>query len=262
VHVALVRSGSTTTPYINGVVGTPVTNSIIGGNLSNAQFLTFGRMSSTTSANASVSMIDDVRFYTKALSAGEVLALYDSTDEVSSKIDSSNFFEKQDRSYSFWIKQTTHSQERLMRCAGTYIFITSAGRFYVTYYNGSGYPGTGTTPSGSNGVWQHVVITTKKVDTTALEFRFYINGVLDKIYIGDTLKHIGSSTFSIGYSDSINFFRGWLDDIRVYNEAIGLNEVKFIYNEGRGRTDPSPSSGTKSPFGGLLKSKRHQNKVL
>lgn len=86
--------------------------------------------------------------------------------------------------------------------------------------------------------WTHVVGIS---DYTAKTFSIYINGVLNKS--GGTT--FGNNTFTFGTCDSgivdatgssptpDRFFKGVIDDVRVYSRALSASEIKQLYNLGR-----------------------------
>ena len=71
------------------------------------------------------------------------------------------------------------------------------------------------------------------------------NGSQVKIYVNDALTGTASKSYNLfddytfgygGYSPSTYSFKGWLDDIRVYNRPLTMTEVETLFNEGK----PSP----------------------
>ena len=90
-------------------------------------------------------------------------------------------------------------------------------------------------PSIADGVWHHVVWV---VDRTDLQkgVRIYVDGVLN--YTGrpmtDDLNttsdlYIGMRTPSMGGG---GFFRGYLDEVEIFNRALNQTDIQVIYNAG------------------------------
>jgi len=138
------------------------------------------------------------------------------------------------RSFSFWVKLDEHN-------AGGYNFVYSYGY-------GSANSAYGTSVSANNtvqfawgndhtaadatpiGVWKHVVVT--------------YDGTLSKIYSNGIL--VGTNTKAWNTQNSANvfkfgtgaggekWFKGAIDDFKIYNRAITETEVKTIYNTENG----------------------------
>ena len=75
--------------------------------------------------------------------------------------------------------------------------------------------------------WTHIVGvyngTTQKI---------YINGILD-ITESTAYNHtFRTSNFRIGRANTIFFFDGSIDDVRIYNRALSAEEVRYHYNKG------------------------------
>lgn len=73
--------------------------------------------------------------------------------------------------------------------------------------------------------WRHVVLTSKSGET-----RIYQNGVL--LYQrNDAFDVITTNNMRIGKGVNGRYFKGKLDDIRVYYKALSTQEVNELYNE-------------------------------
>lgn len=80
--------------------------------------------------------------------------------------------------------------------------------------------------------WYHLVGTFDGATSS-----IYVNGVLSAanyFYVTTTID-TNTSSLLIGGSAS-KYFNGTLDDLRIYNRALDLREVKKLYNFGRGTT--------------------------
>jgi hypothetical protein len=82
--------------------------------------------------------------------------------------------------------------------------------------------------SASKNKWNHVIMTwdgnTKKI---------YINGLLKKNhYLPGSINYNNKSGLYIGYDSETGYFNGNIDDIRIYNRVLSLEEMEKLYNEG------------------------------
>lgn len=80
----------------------------------------------------------------------------------------------------------------------------------------------------SNGNWFHIVF----IFEGGKGYKFYINGSLDRDYPNSNLSlyDYGSASY-IGYgTDANTYFKGLIDDVRVYNRALSAAEISAIYN--------------------------------
>ncbi len=83
------------------------------------------------------------------------------------------------------------------------------------------------------GKWMHIVATYSY--STGVQ-KMYFNGVLsDSVVAGALSADTSSKNMQIGRSTAQNFsanhYRGFIDDIRIYNRAISDTEVDSIYNQ-------------------------------
>ncbi|NOZ90824.1 MAG: hypothetical protein GXO60_06035 [Epsilonproteobacteria bacterium] len=80
--------------------------------------------------------------------------------------------------------------------------------------------------------WTHIVLVR---DNSAKSIKIYVNGVLDA-NSSYTLDPVSSSSekLLIGtgeyYSDTMNNFKGKLDEIKIYNLALSQNDISNMYN--------------------------------
>lgn len=84
----------------------------------------------------------------------------------------------------------------------------------------------------SVGQWIHYVAVYDFSNDTIL---FYKNGVYRKgttfYYEGDIIPGNGTAPLRIGHRDGSNFFKGNIDDIRIYNKRLSPEEISDIYHE-------------------------------
>ena len=89
------------------------------------------------------------------------------------------------------------------------------------------------------GSWQHVVAI---YDNGSM--RFYFNGT-EYTTNQNEGNHSSSGMFTIGGNQSHsphNYYRGQIDEVAVWNEALSANEISALYNSGTG-LDASSNSG-------------------
>jgi hypothetical protein len=83
-------------------------------------------------------------------------------------------------------------------------------------------------PSGytfpSPDVWCHVVMLRKDGIT-----KFYVNGV--QTANTESSTPLVPTDFTIGSAIGIRFFKGMIDDVRIYNRALSDSEIQAIYAE-------------------------------
>ena len=97
------------------------------------------------------------------------------------------------------------------------------------------------------GVWQHVVAV---YDNGSM--KFYLNGVQ---YTSSTSEgsHSSSGTFTIGANQNGggNFYKGLIDDVALWNEALTAAEITALYNAGSG-LNAAVNSGNYTSSSNLL----------
>ena len=79
--------------------------------------------------------------------------------------------------------------------------------------------------------WLHIVST---YDSISGYSKIYYNGFIsDSLYAGNRTAHSSNLNLLIGTGKAYNnYFKGYIDDIRLYNRAITRNEVYQLYMEG------------------------------
>jgi hypothetical protein len=110
-------------------------------------------------------------------------------------------------------------------------YVSNTGRlgFYVYGNSAEQFNFTGNTAI-NNGNWHHVAAVRDANGNAYL----YLNGQLDGSVTGTTQRSL-SSSISVGIGadirDSVNFFRGTLDDIRIFNRDLNQVEIALIRNQ-------------------------------
>lgn len=114
---------------------------------------------------------------------------------------------------------------------------TTGYKFFVTNGNIVSFS-VGTTPADRidsnttlpNGIWHHIAVIYDGTNA-----RLYIDGVLDSTKILNSPTPNGSE-FAIGaiYVDKSNitdFFKGAIDEIRIWDEALTLDQLRYVMNQ-------------------------------
>jgi hypothetical protein len=139
-----------------------------------------------------------------------------------------------------------HKDEPLMSCTYSICLTNDAG-YYSNQYKFDYYYA-----SGSN----HYQILSKQLytnykdqwinvvgvyDYTSGYSKIYFNGILsDSIYVGAKISNSSNSTLNIGCGKTTNsnsYFKGYMDDVRIYNRPISKEEVMSLYLEGKNCTN-------------------------
>ncbi|MEI6346150.1 MAG: LamG domain-containing protein [bacterium] len=95
--------------------------------------------------------------------------------------------------------------------------------------------------------WHHLVLT---LDGTNI--RFYIDGVLDStVANATTFTCVASSAFAIGTVNTSGWYKGAVDDIRMYNRVLSANEVKSLYSIGKSTIQKSQNTKVNTGLVGL-----------
>lgn len=79
--------------------------------------------------------------------------------------------------------------------------------------------------------WLHIAST---YDSISGYSKIYYNGAIsDSLYVGNKTAHVSNSSLFIGTGKgSNNYFKGNIDEVRLYNRALNKNEIYQLYMEG------------------------------
>ncbi|SKB01648.1 Calcineurin-like phosphoesterase [Prosthecobacter debontii] len=99
---------------------------------------------------------------------------------------------------------------------------------------GLNHPVSGTTPV-QTGQWQHAAVT---FDSTAKEWRLYLNGALEAVLEtdgqvprSDSIQHAGLATAMTSTGAAAGYFLGAMDEARIWNYARTQSEIQASINE-------------------------------
>ena len=100
----------------------------------------------------------------------------------------------------------------------------------LIYFVGDGFGGTEITTPFTLNEWHHVVASR---DATGADGKLYLDGVLK--VSGDTgTPQGGTSNTFIGSANGANTFAGLIDNIMIFDKVLSPQEIKKLYNAGRG----------------------------
>ena len=95
-------------------------------------------------------------------------------------------------------------------------------------------PGNSITPD----KWQHLVLTWDGVCTTFSGLKIYINGISQTISGSPGSGSPEDDSFydvTLGFNtiSTVDYYKGRLDDIRIYNRILSASEILNLYNLGK-----------------------------
>jgi len=194
--------------------------------------MTRGRVLNTNKMKKIVLTIIAIFFLKASLLAQGYTVHFDGTnDYISTPIDA-DLQAMPSTTFSGWIKPTGASGWQV-------IFGMEDGDWDRTLFIDNGGLGLSMGATGSKwqtgasvnpGVWQHVVAV---YDNGSM--KFYLNGVQ---YTSSTSEgsHSSSGTFTIGANQNggLNYYKGDIDDVALWNEALTAAEITALYNAGSG----------------------------
>jgi hypothetical protein len=133
-------------------------------------------------------------------------------------------------SISYWAKPATRNTVyRLFVKNGDYVLRANSGNMEMI--SGIFFASTGTYTTD----WEHWVFT---ADGT--NYNWYRNGVLDTTTVRTWTVPSNNNELYIG--GAIDAYSGSLDDLRIYNRALTLSEIKQLYNVGEQKINTTITS--------------------
>ena len=160
---------------------------------------------------------------------------------------SSNFIPSENNTLTItaWVKANSISASSLGNrivnihrgsVAGSSLALSLGSGNKVQFYNHSGLSTNSWVNNVSVGNWYFIALT---YDGTS--FQKYFNGNIDGSTITESLLAGGSYPAHIGsYDNSLSFFNGSIDDVRVYNRALTATEILALYNSGAVKMGVTP----------------------
>jgi hypothetical protein len=171
--------------------------------------------------------------------------LFDGTNDIVGGVNTTYDFTTA-MTISFWMKTTSTGTYKAVISNydsdnyGYEIDINDGNQIEFLTGNGATYSIANSTTNVTSGSWFHVVCTYDNVNN-----RVYVNGALEGtnalagpyVYTGGT-----NETFKFGRRGGGSiYYSGYLDEVGVWNRALNLAEVTYLYKAGTGRTYPFTS---------------------
>ena len=144
-----------------------------------------------------------------------------------------------DLSYSLWFNTTNTNYQRFITAFNSSNYLGNAGLLGTgavnnnTRVGGTDYYGNGTTTGLNDGNWHHFAWV---LDNTSHTVKMYVDGSLEATTdYGSTQSGSFSLTngalLGIAQDLSSNSFNGKIDQVRIFDKALSLNEVTTLYGE-------------------------------
>ena len=158
-------------------------------------------------------------------------AIFDGTSKISTSLDFDTY--DPNWSISYWIKFTFDTNYRAILGSldandknGMVTDIGTSGEIRFRLRNSTGSASSlSSTDTYGDGNWHHVVC----VNSSTSNY-LYIDGQLDSSISTSSVNHSGLHFGTFGSSSS-EFFKGELDQVRIYNSALKQEQVTELYNE-------------------------------
>jgi hypothetical protein len=175
---------------------------------------------------------------------------FDGIDDHITIADNPNLF-SDELTISWWYKMT-----EILGGERVVIGWVDGGHRYQQFFNGgqlsylNGYnvaqPGMYFNPIyGLNdlNVWKNVVVTYKKLTETTSTSSIYVDGELKQTDNHNlAMDYVPGINFLIGKNHNGNYFKGFLDDMRIYNRILDSTEIVALYNDSTTYNPPAISS--------------------
>ncbi|MDP3940910.1 MAG: LamG domain-containing protein, partial [bacterium] len=147
------------------------------------------------------------------------------------------------KSVSFWAKPgsapaATQGIVAAGSVANWYVGVTAnaGSKMILSYANSAGTQKTVNSTSNIDVVnWHHYAYTFSVDQNSNVTLKMYIDGKLDKTTTNtDGYSGTYGSNFLLGsFAVSSNFYKGLLDEVRIYNYELSASEVKLDMNQGK-----------------------------
>jgi hypothetical protein len=154
-------------------------------------------------------------------------------------------------SFAFWAKRKSDNNPFNPRLVGP--VRDTDGQYWVLWAPGTGvgfYP-PAKSPEPIRDVWQHFVVTYNRTNGS---YVLFVDGVkkTQATATGYVKNEAGDSQWVIGHKELLNDnrdpWRGYLDDVRVYNRVLTDADIQELYSQ----APPLPPTIVKQPRGGAF----------
>ena len=179
---------------------------------------------------------DGTKFFTFGVAHESIYsrhATYDGVDDIMKVSNANNL--NSTFSMMTWVRPTganTLANDRTIvskynGTTGFRVYLSTTNRVTVTWAGGTTLTSATALP---NAEWHNIAVI-----YSSGSIKLYIDGVLDSS-IASAAPASSTNTFSIGAeyrskSDTRNFFKGDIDEFRLWDKAITLTELKFVMNQ-------------------------------
>ncbi|MEO5778119.1 MAG: LamG-like jellyroll fold domain-containing protein [Flavobacterium sp.] len=179
---------------------------------------------------------DGTKFFTFGVAHESVYsrhATFDGTDDTMKVSNANNL--NSTFSMMTWVRPTganTLANDRTIvskynGTTGFRVYVSTSNKVVVTWAGGTTLTSATTLPSSE---WHNIAVI-----YSGGAIKLYIDGVLDSSVVS-AAPVSSTNTFSIGAeyrskSDTRNFFKGDIDEFRLWDKAITLTELKFVMNQ-------------------------------
>jgi len=158
--------------------------------------------------------------------------------------------------YALIAKRTTASPSNF----GIHVNLGGAQGVELFFYDQTlgGFSASDYLPVPASGVFHHLAATFKQVDSSHVELKTFIDGLLVKTTVvsGNLANTLNAAPVTIGAEmgyTMANFFKGVIDEVSLYNRALSASEIQSIYAAGSaGKCAPTPPPTCVTPPLGLV----------
>ncbi|MCD6521935.1 LamG domain-containing protein [Candidatus Calescamantes bacterium] len=136
---------------------------------------------------------------------------------------------------SLWFKPSITYDDAFkgeLLCKNYYLYFHRGHILFSYFCGGKDFAYLRTTQNEwEEGKWYHIVAV---YDYDLAEMKIYINGVLDncgdhpRAIVGSPHKHL-----TIGIGDTKSYFKGTIDEVRIYNRVLSMEEIKSLYEKNK-----------------------------
>ena len=133
---------------------------------------------------------------------------------------------------SAWIRATANNGTFIAKSGAYRFYVNSSDKFVGNWNNGDRIVSTGSITTGTAAKWHYVT-----VSFASGIANIYVDGVLNGTATGQPNPIPNTSNFSIGaiYAskdpDITNPFSGDIDEVRIWNSALNVDQIRFIMNQ-------------------------------
>jgi len=204
-------------------------------------------------------LIDDIRIYDRELIPSDIKGIYNDGDGTEEIVDDYISFDDvvcdlEHTTIAFWMKRSVDDYESILgKGDGTYSLLEVDKVTNEFYFEPDVNNRAQTLASGitiDDDVWHHYVFVFDKLDATHNRIKLYVDGSLADTSTTSSPDQAFTQNFTfnkIGHQESQvtliygEYFKGSLDDIRIFDGVLSQNDIDLLYNSGKGTEVRTPS---------------------